>query len=95
LSCSDDRDPRRRRAHDPGKEVDDMIDRHDIELELAVCPECFAPAEIVDRFTLGSTDGGVEHVKVRCLERHSFLMPAASLPTVSVLDATTGTEPVR
>jgi hypothetical protein len=75
--------------------VDDMTDRHDDELDLVVCPECFAPAEILDRFTLGSTDGAVEHVKVQCLRRHWFLMPASSLPTVSALDAATGTEPVR
>jgi len=76
-----------------------MTDRHDneldVELDLVVCPECFAPAEILDRFTLGSTDGGVEHVKVQCLGRHWFLMPATSLPTVNALDATTGSEPVR
>lgn len=76
-----------------------MTDRHDneldVELDLVVCPECFAPAEILDRFTLGSTDGGVEHVKVQCLGRHWFLMPASSLPTVNALDATTGSEPVR
>ena len=76
-----------------------MTDRHDneldVELDLVVCPECFAPAEILDRFTLGSTDGGVEYVKVQCLGRHWFLMPATSLPTVNALDATTGSEPVR
>lgn len=72
-----------------------MNDRHDDELDLVVCPECGAPAEVLDRFTLGSTDGGVEHVKVQCVGWHWFLMPAGSLPTVGALDATTGTEPVR
>jgi hypothetical protein len=68
-----------------------MID----ELDLVVCPECAAPAEVVDRFALPGTHGPVEHVKVRCLHRHWFLLPATSLPTVRALDDPTGTEPVR
>ena len=76
-----------------------MTDRHDneldVELDLVVCPECAAPAQVVDRFDLPGTDGPVEHVKVQCLGRHWFLMPATSLPTVNALDATTGSEPVR
>jgi hypothetical protein len=96
--CSGDRDPRRRPADDSSQEVDDMTDdrcRYDTgdELDLVVCPECAAPAEVVDRFALPSTDGPVEHVKVACLMRHWFLLPAAALPTVSALP--TGTEPVR
>ena len=71
-----------------------MTDRYD-ELDLVVCPECAAPAEVVDRFALPGTDGPVEHVKVRCLVRHWFLMPAASLPVVGALDDAAGTEPVR
>ena len=63
------------------------------ELDLVVCPECAAPAEVVDRFALPSTDGPVEHVKVACLMQHRFLLPAAALPTVSALP--TGTGPVR
>ncbi|GEL25662.1 hypothetical protein PSU4_46160 [Pseudonocardia sulfidoxydans NBRC 16205] len=45
-------------------------------LELVDCPACGAPAEVVDRFTLSSTDGPVEHVKVRCVLRHHFTMLA-------------------
>ena len=56
-SCSDDRDPRRRPADDFPQEVDDMTDDRTTELDLVVCPECAAPAEIVDRFVLPSTDG--------------------------------------
>ena len=69
-----------------------MTDRDD-ELELVVCPECTAPAEVVDRFTMIGTDGLVEHVKIRCLLRHWFLLPVASLPAVSAV--CDGTEPVR
>jgi hypothetical protein len=61
--------------------VDDMTN----DLDLVVCPQCAAPAEVVDRFTLPGTDGPVEHVKVRCLQRHWFLLPVASLPVVGVL----------
>jgi hypothetical protein len=75
--------------------VDDMTDDQDLELDLVVCPDCAAPAEVVDRFALPSTDGFVEHVKVRCLMRHWFLLPVAALPTPGAPRRTTGTEPVR
>ena len=65
------------------------------ELDLVVCPECSAPAEVVDRFALPSTDGPVEHVKVACLARHWFLLPATSLPQMGTLDVRSETGPVR
>ena len=65
------------------------------ELDLVVCPECGAPAEVVDRFALPSTDGPVEHAKVLCLMRHWFLLPTAALPTVGSLDRSPETGPVR
>lgn len=40
------------------------IDREP-QLELVGCPECGAPAEIIDRFTLESTNGPVAHTKIR------------------------------
>lgn len=43
--------------------------------ELTSCPECGAPAEITRRAVLESTDGPIEHVGVRCIQRHIFLMP--------------------
>ena len=72
-----------------------MTDDHNNELDLVVCPECAAPAEVVDRFALPSTDGPVEHVKVVCLARHWFLLPAGALPTVHAVDVRSGTGPVR
>jgi hypothetical protein len=50
-------------------------------MELTQCPEpsCDAPAEVLDRIVMSSTDGGIEHIKVRCLHRHWFLMPVSSL----------------
>ena len=51
--------------------------------ELIACPDpaCGAPARIVDRWTWGSTDGPVEHVKTGCERGHWFTPTAASLPT--------------
>jgi len=65
------------------------------ELDLVVCPECAAPAEVVDRFALASTEGPVEHVKVQCLSRHWFVLPAAALPPVRTVSVEAGTGPVR
>jgi hypothetical protein len=48
-------------------------------MELTSCPECGSIAEVTCRFELDSTDGPVEHVRLRCLQRHWFLCPAASL----------------
>ena len=31
---------------------------------------CGLPAEILDRYTVESTTGQVEHVKTRCVDRH-------------------------
>ena len=47
---------------------------HNHDLELIGCPECAAPAEIIDRFDLPGTDGPVAHVKILCLHRHWFTM---------------------
>jgi hypothetical protein len=53
-------------------------------LALTSCPDCHAPAEITERFTLASTDGPVAHVAVSCLSGHHYRMPAAKLPGVSI-----------
>jgi hypothetical protein len=45
---------------------------HHTSLEIVGCPECAAPAEVVDRFLLESTDGPLEHAIVTCTERHRF-----------------------
>src|SRR5262249_37393143 len=41
-------------------------------MDIITCPEddCGAPAEIVDRWTFGSTDGPLLHLKTRCLRGH-------------------------
>jgi hypothetical protein len=50
----------------------------------ARCPQCAQPAQIVDRFTLGSTDGPVEHVKVSCRDGHWFTPLAQDVEIVQI-----------
>ena len=44
-------------------------------MHLTSCPECGSPAEITEQFSLGSTSGPVEHVRIACVRRHWFLLP--------------------
>ena len=48
-------------------------------MDFTTCPECGNAAEIQWRDVFESTDGPVEHAKVMCVDRHSFLLPVASL----------------
>ena len=48
-------------------------------LEWTNCPQCGQLAEVVDRDVWPSTDGPVEHLHVRCVDRHRFVLPASSL----------------
>jgi hypothetical protein len=43
-------------------------------IETTACPdpECQAPAEVLDRFDLSSTDGPIEHIRTRCVLGHVF-----------------------
>jgi hypothetical protein len=43
------------------------------------CPECGALAEVEWRTVMESTDGPIEHAKIRCVHRHWFLLPVAAL----------------
>ena len=43
---------------------------------LVDCPTCGLPAEITDRFTLDGVPGPVDHVKVVCVRRHWYTLPA-------------------
>jgi hypothetical protein len=43
------------------------------------CPDCGAHAEIESRAHMSSTQGWVEHLKIRCLYGHWFFMPAEML----------------
>ncbi|WP_328531376.1 hypothetical protein OG984_09680 [Nocardioides sp. NBC_00368] len=50
-----------------------------MSLDLTLCPDCGAPAEVEWRAVMESTDGPVEHARVRCLRGHWYLLPVASL----------------
>jgi hypothetical protein len=59
-------------------------------MDLTTCPECGEPAEIVDRHVLESTDGPIEHARVRCVQRHHFFLPVDRLRSVASVDRSTG-----
>lgn len=48
-------------------------------MDLTHCPECLAPAEVLAREVWPSTDGPVEHVRIRCVAQHLFHLPTESL----------------
>jgi len=48
-------------------------------MDTTTCPECWAPAEVTDRFVLESTDGPIEHLRIQCAGRHWFLMSTETL----------------
>jgi hypothetical protein len=48
-------------------------------MDMTNCPECGHPAEVFDRHVLESTDGPVEHARVRCVQRHHFFLPVSRL----------------
>jgi hypothetical protein len=51
------------------------------------CPECGSPAQITDRFQLGSTSGPLEHVKIMCPQRHWFTLLRAEVESAGVAPA--------
>ena len=61
-------------------------------MESITCPEvgCDAPAEIVDRWVFGSTDGPVEHVKTRCREGHCLTPRLDQLKAASAANRQSG-----
>jgi hypothetical protein len=48
-------------------------------MDTTSCPECGQPADVVERHVLESTDGPIEHARVRCVQRHHFFLPVATL----------------
>jgi hypothetical protein len=48
-------------------------------LDIVACPECGLPAIVLERMALESTDGPVEHVRLRCITGSPFLTPTSSL----------------
>ena len=48
-------------------------------MDLTICPECGAAAEVQWRAVMESTDGPIEHAKIICARRHWFFLPVAAL----------------
>ena len=48
-------------------------------MDTTSCPECGAPAEVLWRDVLESTDGPIEHARILCVGRHWFLLPLSKL----------------
>jgi hypothetical protein len=45
------------------------------KLEILDCPSCALPAEVESSSMLDSTDGPVEHLRIRCVLEHRFMLP--------------------
>ncbi len=48
-------------------------------MDTTYCPECGTLAEVEWRVVMESTEGPVEHARIRCLQRHWFFLPVAGL----------------
>lgn len=48
-------------------------------MDLTTCPDCGLVAEVESRDVWEGTDGPVEHATVRCIGKHRFVLPVASL----------------
>lgn len=64
-------------------------------LQFTRCPQCGTVAEISCRIVLPSTDGPIEHLRMQCLDRHWFLMPAAALAGAAEAPAAPVRRPVQ
>ena len=73
-SCTPFQRRRERRGRDSAHA---HSERGRMMLWLLPCPDpsCGALAELMDRITLGSTHGPVEHVRTQCLDGHLFFCP--------------------
>jgi hypothetical protein len=54
-------------------------------MDLTTCPECGHLAEVQWRDVLDSTDGPVEHARIRCVQRHWFFLPVPCLDQSGVV----------
>jgi hypothetical protein len=59
-------------------------------LDMVGCPACAAPAEVVDRYVLESTDGPIEHATVLCAARHRFTVLVERLVTPRAMQEEAG-----
>ena len=53
-------------------------------MDYALCPQCELPAEVIDRFSLPSTDGPIAHIKTACFAGHVFTPPADDVAFLEV-----------
>jgi hypothetical protein len=58
-------------------------DHYAVKAKLTTCPSCMKHAEIIDSFTLASTDGPAAHVKVRCEGGHVYTMLVDDVPSLN------------
>ena len=72
-----------RRRSAPGGLRPGHLDLTD-EVTLVACPDCGATAEIEWQSTQPGTTGPVALAKLRCLNRHWFLMPADYLVAADI-----------
>ncbi len=59
--------------------IHNAVDGANQYLNLVACPECSMAATLQWANRVESTDGPVDHVRVTCVNRHWFLMPADTL----------------
>jgi uncharacterized protein YbaR (Trm112 family) len=61
------------------EEFPNTADDTDQHLDFLACPECSMTATLQRGNQVESTDGPVDHVRITCVNRHWFLMPADTL----------------
>ncbi|MGH3799089.1 MAG: hypothetical protein ACRDTD_02970 [Pseudonocardiaceae bacterium] len=61
------------------EKIHNIADGTDQHLDIVACPECSMTAVLQRGGRLESTDGPVDHVRITCVNRHWFLMPADAL----------------
>lgn len=61
------------------EEIPNTADDADQHLDIVACPECSMTASLQRGNRVESTDGPVDHVRITCVNRHWFLMPADTL----------------
>jgi hypothetical protein len=61
------------------EKIHNIADGADQHLRIVTCPECFMIADLQRGNRLESTDGPVDHVRITCVNRHWFMMPADML----------------
>ncbi len=61
------------------EKIHNIADGVDQYADIVACPECSMTAALQTRDRVESTNGPVDHVRIVCVNRHWFLMPADSL----------------